>query len=39
LERCFFEFIRVETEKGGIGEYSTCLEPAHMVKSFDKNRW
>jgi hypothetical protein len=39
LERCFFEFIRDETGKGGVGGYSTRLEPAHMVKSSDKNRW
>jgi hypothetical protein len=25
LERCFFEFIRVETGKGGVGGYSTLL--------------
>jgi hypothetical protein len=26
----------VETGKGGVGGYSTCLEPAHMVKSLIK---
>jgi hypothetical protein len=36
LERCVFELIRVEPGKGGVGGYSTRLEPAHMVKSFDK---
>ena len=25
MERCFFEFIRVETGKGGVGGYSTLL--------------
>jgi hypothetical protein len=35
----FFEFIRVETGKGGVGGYSIRLEPAHMVKPFDENRW
>jgi hypothetical protein len=35
----FFLFIRVETGKGGVGGYSTRLEPAPMVKPFDKNRW
>ena len=34
----FFLFIRVETGKGGVGGNSTRLEPAHMVKPFDKNR-
>jgi hypothetical protein len=24
---------------GGVGGYSIRLEPAHMVKPFDKNRW
>jgi hypothetical protein len=32
----FFELIRVETGKWGVGGYSTRLEPAHMVKAFDK---
>ena len=35
----FFKFIRVETGKGGVSGWSTRLEPAHMVKSLDKNRW
>ena len=26
----------METGKGGVGGYSTCLEPAHMVKSLIK---
>jgi hypothetical protein len=34
----FFKFIRVETGKGGVSGWSTRLEPAHMVKSLDKNR-
>jgi hypothetical protein len=25
--------------KGGVNGWSTRLEPAHMVKSLDKNRW
>jgi hypothetical protein len=28
----------IETGKGGVGGNSTRLEPAHMVKPFDKNR-
>ena len=32
----FFELIRVETGKGGVGGYSTRLEPAHMVITFDE---
>ena len=35
----FWKFIRVETGKGGVSGWSTRLEPAHMVKSLDKNRW
>jgi ribosomal protein L16/L10AE len=35
----FFKFIRVETGKGGVSGWSARLEPAHMVKSLDKNRW
>jgi hypothetical protein len=29
----------LETGKGGVSGWSTRLEPAHMVKSLDKNRW
>jgi hypothetical protein len=36
LENVFFLFIRVETGKGGVVGYSTRLQQAHMVKSFDK---
>jgi hypothetical protein len=35
----FFQSIRAETGKGGVGGWSTRLEPSHMVKSFDKNGW
>ena len=35
----FFKFIRVETGKGEVSGWSTRLEPAHMVKSLDENRW
>ena len=34
--KMFFELIRIETGKGGVGGYSTRLEPAHMIKTFDK---